>query len=241
MKQKVIIIGVLLVILAGGIYIFSNYFTEPYEFKVSNETIQEEEGSISVDVSYPVLPSQYEWVNEYIDQKVSNIINTFKETAQENRQARIDTDPSYADEEIERGPLYTLSMSYEVDSFNDSYVSMLFVVDEYSGGAHGIRVFETINANLETKEFVKLSNITSKTLEEISTYVKEDVKKQLTEKGAGEYEYIQDSLWLDEGASATEENFSQFTFNDRAITLYFPPYQLGPYALGTFRVEMPRQ
>lgn len=242
MKQKTRIgIGILVIILAIAVYSFITSFEEPYEFNVSQETITEEENSISVDVSYPVLPSEYEWVNTHIKEIVTQRIDRFKEIAQENRQARIDTDPSYADEEIERGPLYTLSMSYEIDSFDETYFSTLFVIDEYSGGAHGIRVFETVNANLETEEFVTLSDILSYSLEEVSEMVKENVKAQLAERGMGDYESIKDSLWLDEGAAAVEENFSQFTFTDQTVTFYFAPYELGPYALGTFRVEIPRE
>ena len=242
MKQKMgVSVGILVIILAIAIYIFIDSFEKPYEFNVSKETITEEENDISIDVSYPVLPSEYEWVNIHIKEKISQNINSFKEIAEENRQARIDTDPSYADEEIQRGPLYTLSISYEIDGFDASYVSILFVIDEYSGGAHGIRIFETVNANLETETFVTLSDILPLTLEEISKAVKEDIIRQLSERNMGEYASIKDSLWLDEGAAALEENFSQFTFNNQTATLYFPPYQLGPYALGTFRVEIPRE
>lgn len=45
--------------------------------------------------------------------------------------------------------------------------------------------------------------------------------------------------WLEVGISA-EDAFDAFALTDEALIIQFQPYQIGPYALGAARIEIPR-
>lgn len=45
--------------------------------------------------------------------------------------------------------------------------------------------------------------------------------------------------YLNQGTAPAAENFQNFTINGDALVLIFPPYQVGPYALGTQTVTIP--
>jgi hypothetical protein len=45
--------------------------------------------------------------------------------------------------------------------------------------------------------------------------------------------------YLNQGTTPEEANFENFTITGDALVLIFPPYQVGPYALGTQTVSIP--
>lgn len=48
-----------------------------------------------------------------------------------------------------------------------------------------------------------------------------------------------DIAYLNQGTAPAAKNFQNFTINADALVLIFPPYQVGPYALGTQTVTIP--
>ena len=48
-----------------------------------------------------------------------------------------------------------------------------------------------------------------------------------------------DIKYMNEGTAPETKNFQSFTINGDALVLIFPPYQVGPYALGTQTVTIP--
>lgn len=45
--------------------------------------------------------------------------------------------------------------------------------------------------------------------------------------------------WFKNGASAHDGNFENFLITDTGLRFLFPPYQVGPYAMGSWNIEVP--
>lgn len=44
--------------------------------------------------------------------------------------------------------------------------------------------------------------------------------------------------WIRNGKAPVEESFRNFTYNGETLTIYFEPYEVAPYALGTLQVKL---
>ena len=247
-KNKILLIVILAIIVfgAGWILILTYRDSIPIEnlqtknesasqqITVEDKKIIDNTKPFKIDITYPYIASLPEF-----NQKVEEIINketeSFKTIALENDQAVKETDPeSYAKYPRE----YDLIFQYEKGLVKKDVVSIVFNISNYTGGAHGANYFISLNYNPETNKEIKLSDLFLNQpdyLQTISGYCIKDLKKQIQEITGDD-----GGAWIETGAGPLEENFSIFLINKDSITFYFPQYQVAAYALGSFKVTMPK-
>lgn len=134
---------------------------------------------------------------------------------------------------------HMLTWSYDAGNYHflhcsDSFVSLVLTHYEYSGGAHGNSGAHTLNLALSPEGNVSNANLSAflaegdESIAHLSTLLIADLKKQ----GA--------STVVDGGITAfTREELPAFTASRKGLTFYFDPYAVGPYAEGSFTVEIP--
>ncbi len=135
-------------------------------------------------------------------------------------------------EEATPGP-WTLDISYHTTSFSDDVMSFIFVVDNYTGGAHGNQFTVTQTFNMKTGEEITLNKVffpDSGYVQAISEKTKSELKKTFGQDVVTEM--------LDAGTSPDPKNFASFSLLPDQITFYFDPYAVAPYAAGPQQVTL---
>ena len=126
---------------------------------------------------------------------------------------------------------YTLSVNYESSTSTRAY-NYIFSVGIDSGGAHPNNFNQTFVFAATNGDQIKLAELFQPGtgyISVISKYVQAELKKR----------EFADSEWIEEGASAKEENFQNFVIKNEGIEFIFDPYQVAPYAAGVQRVTVP--
>ena len=113
---------------------------------------------------------------------------------------------------------------------NDEFISVLFTIYTYSGGANGETKLKSVTYSPRDKEILSAAEATGLSIEEISAICTE---KLLASYPKGDAELIK------AGASASADNFRNFTFDGNLLTVYFEPYQVAPHSEGVVKVEIP--
>ncbi len=212
---------------------------------VVTKKIEQTDDISRVDVSYPFITGISQDINNQIQALLQNRIADFKKIAHENEQARVETNarlPLSQQRPARPNPndfWYELNITYATGTIDAKTASILFLVDEYSGGAHGNKSFIPFNYDIANNKPITLADVFLNVpdyLQKISDFVYADVLKQLTNQETGMQPDIE---WVKAGTAPQTDNFSAFTINNNSITFYIPPYQVAPYALGDFQVEMP--
>ena len=184
-----------------------------------------------IDISYPQFQSAIiggldNSINKSIyDETVLFLIDDFKNEI-----------ISYEDEDIDLN--FFLGIDYTIVTYDGKSISLCFDIYRYMGGAHGILYFKTINFNLEKMDLIELGDLFVDGydyLGAISEYCREDLIKQMKEIGAQPDEH-----WIEDGTDpGSTDTFSNFLATPSGLIIKFPVYQVGPYAIGVFSVNIP--
>ncbi len=125
-------------------------------------------------------------------------------------------------------------ISYDVALANDAVISLTFYNYSYTGGAHGTTGSSTINYDLKNNRELKLTDIFAPNadyLDTLSELSRVDLKAQKIE--------ATDDEMLNEGTTATEENFSSWNLTKKGLQINFDAYQVASYAAGAQTVIIP--
>jgi hypothetical protein len=168
-------------------------------------------------------------------------------TLHELRSNRMDQNPSLWEDKKEYGiATYKTIQDYRITFLSESALSIVFTSTVYSGGAHENYRFVTENfallpvAQLPLASFFKYDY--RKTL---GSQSREALKKQSWERSLSN-EFFTDIFaseevdsWLVSGTTFEDNTEVYFTFSGEGLTLYFLPYQVAPFAAGTWEVTLP--
>ncbi|WP_294447944.1 DUF3298 and DUF4163 domain-containing protein [uncultured Mailhella sp.] len=129
-------------------------------------------------------------------------------------------------------PDYVFEMDLEGSMHGNGKVTgMLWKAYQYTGGAHGnLLVFSRNYVSSDGKP-VGLHDIFRKP-EKALALMSELTRKKLLE---------QELPWdmVEGGTTPEEENFNTFLLEENGLTVYFNPYQVGPWAAGVVTVTLP--
>lgn len=131
------------------------------------------------------------------------------------------------------GRKQALAIEYEEVSGADT-VSYAYTIYVDTFGAHPNAFFRTFTFDLLTGTELSINNLflpKASYLRRLSDVSRTQLTKKLGEDVNTEY--------LNQGTTPEEANFQNFTITGNNLVLIFPPYQVGPYALGTQTVSIP--
>ena len=201
---------------------------------IENKKIEDSTIPFKIEINYPFI-SGLDDFNQKVEDIINNELEEFKKISLENDQAVKEIDPeSYAAYPRE----YSLVIGYETGLVDSKTISVVFNIYSFTGGAHGASYYATLNYDVENKKEIKLADIfegQTDYVQKISDYCMPKLKQQITERTESQY-----SGWVESGAGPDEKNFSVFMIKENSIVFYFAQYQVAAYAIGDFKVEMPR-
>ena len=211
--------------LSGGLKMVAKEIKE--ENKKKKYTMAAEypqiEGSTSANV---------EKFNKEVSGFVTAEINEWKSTA--------GRDPDEEDDNSIGGD-DDLNIRYDVMLATDDLASVVFYGSAYNhGAAHPSSYSKVINYDLKNGHSLKLSDLFqpgASYLKTIASYSINDLKRQ--SKKAGPDESLLDDENIEEGASATEDNYRSWNITPKGLLVTFDAYQVGPYAAGPQTVVIP--
>lgn len=213
------------------IFIFLIYLTTFYFDKDSgsitcnkySSSINSNEKKIDINEhKYKILiyypESEFDILNKEITKKIDKYIYQFKDDIK--------------DVNVQVDQYYTLDIIYNTYEYKN-YISYVFHVEYYTGGAHPNHEIFTVtfdkskNKIIDINDLIKLNPNILNTLSSISR------KELLNNKN------IVDSNMMFEGTTPTLQNFSNFAFSKDGLILFFEYYQVAPYSSGEFQVVIP--
>lgn len=181
--------------------------------------------TIEVKIAYPLELVPYDFATAVIDEFIKFRRTEFLQPIVDN----FYPSPS---------GMLALQMDYELFSFSDTVISLLYTVYDYTGGAHGMTTFQTYVFDLAGERVLTLNDIFQPGIDPLATVqplARQILETQLTELGG----MAPDATWLDQGTAPIPENYANWVLTPDALVFYFPPYQVAAYALGPQIVSIP--
>ena len=119
-------------------------------------------------------------------------------------------------------------------------------ISSYTGGAHSNQSYLTLMFDSTTQEIIDSKNLfknQNSFLENVSSYT---IDKLADYKSNIFKNYLPKDEWILKGASANEVNYQHLVAvpsvkknSSAGLLVYFPPYAVGSYAEGTYKVFIP--
>ena len=132
---------------------------------------------------------------------------------------------------------YFLYIDYKEYKYKD-YISLVFNISYFTGGAHPNYEIKTINYNTKNNNFITITNLINKDkniLNKLSTYSRKYFNNNSLFK-----EKIVNDMML-EGTIGAKENYQRFNLSNDGLIIYFERYQIAPYYYGDYNITIPYQ
>ena len=242
--KKAIYIIIAIIIVWFGVRFFvneslapeSNIIDNNHELTLSVETKNTSESNdekrYDINIDLPIVKNLdgSEKVNEFIEEKVNNIVQEFKDNIN-------DWDAPSDLSDMSSG----LWINFETHLLNSDYISFRLVISEYYlGAAHPNNYSFSLNYNLKNSSEIKLNDIFNVNQKEYLSRISDLALIDLANQSEN-LEMSLDPGMLESGTDAKLENFDNFNLTEDGIAFNFDQYQLAPYAAGEFHVIMPYQ
>ena len=175
-----------------------------YDIKAQNED----------DISIYFTNTNYELLNKEISKNLEIYINDFK------------------NEITDINKTYTLNIRHDTYEYQN-YISYVFYMEYYVGGAHPNHKIWTINYDKVNNKIINIDDLEEKYPNILNILSKISREKLLHTKN------IVDTNMMLEGSKPIKENFANFAFSKDGLILFFNYYQVAPYSSGEFKIVIP--
>ncbi|HYE23543.1 MAG TPA: RsiV family protein [Candidatus Paceibacterota bacterium] len=136
---------------------------------------------------------------------------------------------------FDQGRKYALELDFDV-SESPKTLTYVYTIYEDTLGAHPNGTYRTFTFDKATGKELGLSDIfTGDYLSRLSAISRQVLPGNISALSGVEA----DLEYIETGTTPTAENFQWFALQNDMLILLFPPYQVGPYALGPQFVEIP--
>lgn len=210
-------------------------FGEGLRFVSKGIKEENKERRYSIEASYPQLEGSSDVRIEKFNQEVKTLV--MNEVSQYRQGAGLDPDEEDFSPEA---PGDELSIDYNVILATDDLISIQFPVYTYEhGAAHPSHYFMEINYDLKSSRQLKLEEVFkpgANYLQALSSYSVNELKRRSKKADSGLYT---DDEWIEKGAAAEPENYSNWNFTNKGLVITFGEYQVAPYAAGPQLVAVP--
>jgi peptidoglycan-N-acetylglucosamine deacetylase len=176
--------------------------------------IEEDTDNLTLKVEYPVTESNQ--LNKLIKDFVLKRVNVFKETIGED----------VISENWKNG----FYISFEIFAYDENIQTYKFDIVEFTGGAHDNLYFKTFTYDFENDKEIGFRDMFQEEHNPLDT-IAPLAKEQLVEA-------VGDNSMLETGTDKDFENYTHFAPTGSELLLFFPPYQVAPWAAGPQTVKL---
>lgn len=214
--KKIIFILIILTIFVNIYLIFRKSNDLSTVYVNNNGNFNEKTSNYDIKINYPL--TGYKKLNEEITKIVNKYMKDFKNNLP-NKDIQIDME-------------YTLIIDFKDFYYND-YVSFVFYIEYFTGGAHPNHEIVTINYDKRTNSFIKIENLLEKNKDIL------DIFSKISRINLINNPKITVTSMMYEGTKPIKDNFKNFVFTKDGILLLFNYYQVAPYSQGEFQIIVP--
>lgn len=189
------------------------------EYVIQN--IAEEEDGYEINIYYPFTKD--DTLNKHIKTRLELYIKDIKFQA------------SKYDSEVQKEK-YKLDITFDVTSGNNGYISYIFTVIQDVKFMHPNEYIFVINYDKNSSKVITQEDIEKmypNLYYNLSQYTYNELLKNEEIKNMGALGL------LEEGTKANKYNFMDIAFKENSMVVMFEKYQVAPYVLGTFEVDVP--
>lgn len=174
-----------------------------------------------IKIYYPYTP--YNTLNKEIGEKISTYIQQLKDAAINNK--------------VQLNQYYTIDILYDSYCYQN-YISYVFYISIYTGGAHPNNTIWTITYDTNSDKIITIKDLIEKNKNILNILSMESKHQLKKEKRFLNQNDIIDSM-LEEGTKPTNENFKNFAVSNNGLLIFFEQYQIAPYSFGQFEITIP--
>jgi hypothetical protein len=187
---------------------------------------------------YPQFAGASDNFNAAIASYITSNLAQFKSDSTANQKAREATMPAGSKDTLPPQSFY-FTVQWQPEQVNNRYISVIARIEYYNGGANETQLLRTFNYDLTNKKIMTLQDLFPKVtnyLQQVTQLSRQELQSSLTSASNGHPALD----ILQEGTTPTADHYSNFTFNDDAVTIYFPKYQVAPGVFGEQKVRIVR-
>lgn len=214
--KKIIFILIILTIFVNIYLIFRKSNDLSTVYVNNNGNFNEKTDNYDIKINYPL--TGYKKLNEEITKIVNNYMKDFKN--------------NLPNKDIQVAMKYTLIIDFKDFYYND-YVSFVFYIEYFTGGAHPNHEIVTINYDKRTNSFIKIENLLEKNKDIL------DIFSKISRINLINNPKITVTSMMYEGTKPIKDNFKNFVFTKDGILLLFNYYQVATYSQGEFQIIVP--
>lgn len=254
-KPLPIIIGILILLVAGGIlwYVLTRPVPEGVLDGMGTTTpsgeaagpayIRDSGQYYDIEASYPSATPLKASAGASADAKAIALMRSFAE--QEAARFKDNNVTALTAEDIEIQGLggdrkYVLDADYD---FHQSPVTVSYVYHMFADtlGAHPNAYYRTFTFDKASGEALVLSDLfaSGDFLDVLSNESRKRLKAQIAEASNVPEDELDTSM-IEAGTTAYADNFQNFYLEGADLVIVFPPYQVGPWVIGTQEVRLSR-
>lgn len=182
-------------------------------------------GDDEYSIRYPEF-EEYDVLNDEVQELVSYANSVITEFRKIN-----------ADESLEEN--FFVFLDFDMLKVTNDYISVVFLVHTYFGGAHPNTELYTVNYNYKTDKIVNIEDILNSKNSNWLKLLSEYCIKTLDKRNQEDDDFSSDLDWIKSGAGENVENFSAFQVEKDGVVIFFQHYQVGPYSSGMPNVKVP--
>ena len=214
--KKIIFILIILTIFVNIYLIFRKSNDLSTVYVNNNGNFNEKTDNYDIKINYPL--TGYKKLNEEITKIVNNYMKDFKNNLP-NKDMQVDMK-------------YTLIIDFKDFYYND-YVSFVFYIEYFTGGAHPNHEIVTINYDKRTNSFIKIENLLEKNKDIL------DIFSKISRINLINNPKITVTSMMYERTKPIKDNFKNFVFTDKGYIFYFERYKIAPYSSGDISLLVP--
>lgn len=208
-----------------------------------DEILRRTSDAFDITVVLPRTASLAPQLQQALDREAKDIAQTFSEQAEKDHrelsgQSAMNLAP------------YILRIDYQPAFVSRDAISLLKVMETYTGGAHGNVIYRGMNYDLRRKAEISASELfgigssadTGAALKDLTDRVRAGVKAQKQAKLGKDYDPRHDDFWLDSFVLPLET----MTFVPSSqpgkiggLAFHLGPYVVGPFSEGAYHVVVP--
>ena len=190
---------------------------------------------------YPQFDEASPDFNAAIANYVTKNLTQFESDSNANWQARLDTMPTGTKNTLP-AQSFTFGASWTPEQINDRYLSIIVRLEYFNGGANETQLLKAFNYDVAAKKIMSLGDLFPNVptyLQQISTLATQELTSSISDAAQEPLNTVSINM-LKTGSAPTADNYSNFTFNDDVVTIYFSKYQVAAGVFGEQHVGIVR-